>query len=212
MDKMYQFAILTVCVILVLTIGSLALIQLYRRKAFLVKDNVIANLKSRIYEKDVEKERLEKMLLLSNSESSEDSQNEDVQGVVLLSEEQITFDEALEKLDGYSKKLYEEIIRYGRSLPETTVTRRKYYERLNFGKAKLIAKITIKKGNLVVATNIGNMRLHEGDVDPIKLSPIKTVVSDQESVEKVKNNIYGSYLRQSGQIKLTLEETNQETA
>lgn len=209
MDKMYQFAILTVCVILVLIIGALALIQLYRKKAFLVKDNVIANLNSKLSEKEVEKEKLEKMLILSNSEENEDSSNEDVQGVVLLSEEQKTFEEALENLDKYSKKFYKEIIKYGKSLPGTTITRRKYYERLNFGKAKLIAKIAIKKGNLIVATNIGNMRLQDGDVDPIKLSPIRIFVTDKESVEKVKNNIHGSYLRQSGQIKLTLRETNQ---
>lgn len=117
-------------------------------------------------------------------------------GRILFGEEDSTFEQSLEDMPLVNHRFYERIVQFSSTLEGTMIVRRVRYERLSYGKRKIIAMFTVKKGRLVVKTNIGYMTIQQGDYERrIEIKPVSVQVVDEESFKKATNNIMDSYER-----------------
>ena len=117
--------------------------------------------------------------------------------------EDIIFTEELEKLDDEHKKYYDAIVSYALSLKDVNVNVRKSYETLTYGKGKIIGKIVILNGTLIVKFNFGKIKVSK-EVEPLLLKTIKIEVKSEKEVEQVKKQIDIGYIKQSGQLKIEM--------
>lgn len=188
----YQQAIIAVCVILVLAVGALCLVILYRRRS---KDDLLDQLDKEQQENKELKEENEKLkALLANKGTSEDGNATADEAGVLFDRDDSTFSECLEGLSKNDRKFYEEMVKYTSSLTGTTLARSTKHERVNYGQKKPIAQFTIKKGRLIVKTNIGYVTIRQGEEDrKIEMKPISITIVDQNSFDEAKANIKNSY-------------------
>ena len=117
--------------------------------------------------------------------------------------EDIIFTEELEKLDDEHKKYYDAIVSYALSLKDVNVNVRKSYETLTYGKGKIIGKIVVLNGTLIVKFNFGKIKVSK-EVEPLLLKTIKIEVKSVKEVEQVKKQIDIGYIKQSGQLKIEM--------
>ena len=117
--------------------------------------------------------------------------------------EDIIFTEELEKLDDEHKKYYDAIVSYALSLKDVNVNVRKSYETLTYGKGKIIGKIVVLNGTLIVKFNFGKIKVSK-EVEPLLLKTIKIEVKSEKEVEQVKKQIDIGYIKQSGQLKIEM--------
>ena len=117
--------------------------------------------------------------------------------------EDIIFTEELEKLDDEHKKYYDAIVSYALSLKDVNVNVRKSYETLTYGKGKIIGKIVVLNGTLIVKFNFGKIKVSK-EVEPLLLKTIKIEVKSEKEVEQVKKQIDIRYIKQSGQLKIEM--------
>ena len=117
--------------------------------------------------------------------------------------EDIIFTEELEKLDDEHKKYYDAIVSYALSLKDVNINVRKSYETLTYGKGKIIGKIVVLNGTLIVKFNFGKIKVSK-EVEPLLLKTIKIEVKSVKEVEQVKKQIDIGYVKQSGQLKIEM--------
>ena len=117
--------------------------------------------------------------------------------------EDIIFTEELEKLDDEHKKYYDAIVSYALSLKDVNINVRKSYETLTYGKGKIIGKIVVLNGTLIVKFNFGKIKVSK-EVEPLLLKTIKIEVKSEKEVEQVKKQIDIGYIKQSGQLKIEM--------
>ena len=165
--------------------------------SFLLGDNT-ENLNHEIKSLELDKEikRLENLL----NEKENDIENKVVLDKV---QEDIIFTEELEKLDDEHRKYYDAIISYALSLKDININVRKSYETITYGKGKIIGKIVIANGNLIVKFNFGKIKVSK-EVEPLQLKTIKIEVRSEKEVEQVKKQIDIGYIKQSGQLKVEM--------
>ena len=117
--------------------------------------------------------------------------------------EDIIFTEELEKLDDEHKKYYDAIVSYALSLKDVNINVRKSYETLTYGKGKIIGKIVVLNGTIIVKFNFGKIKVSK-EVEPLLLKTIKIEVKSEKEVEQVKKQIDIGYIKQSGQLKIEM--------
>ena len=117
--------------------------------------------------------------------------------------EDIIFTEELEKLDDEHKKYYDAIVSYALSLKDVNINVRKSYETLTYGKGKIIGKIVVLNGTLIVKFNFGKIKVSK-EVEPLLLKTIKIEVKSEKEVEQVKKQIDIGYIKQNGQLKIEM--------
>ena len=129
----------------------------------------------------------------------------DIENKVVLEKvpEDIIFTEELEKLDDEHKKYYDAIVSYALSLKDVNINVRKSYETLTYGKGKIIGKIVVLNGTLIVKFNFGKIKVSK-EVEPLLLKTIKIEVKSEKEVEQVKKQIDIGYIKQSGQLKIEM--------
>lgn len=188
MEKGYLIAILWVCIIFILLVGILCIILVLRRN----------DAKSDVKQQD-------KVPDASTNQA----------GGVMFDNAKLTFEEALAAQGKGTRKLYDEIMNYFSSLPETTAQPRKYHMALNYGKGKPVAKLSFKKDVLVVTTNIGTFDSGIDEISSLELKPRRIYVTDEESLSDAKEGIHEGYVRQSlttgGQHKQSKEGQEEKT-
>lgn len=165
--------------------------------SFLLGENT-ENLNHEIKSLELDKEikRLENLL----NEKENDIENKVVLDKV---QEDIIFTEELEKLDDEHRKYYDAIISYALSLKDININVRKSYETITYGKGKIIGKIVIANGNLIVKFNFGKIKVSK-EIEPLQLKTIKIEVRSEKEVEQVKKQIDIGYIKQSGQLKVEM--------
>ena len=179
----------TLLVLLALTIRYLI--------SFLMGNNDESlNYQIKCLELDKEIKRLEDLL----NQKEIDTENKVVLEKV---PEDIIFTEELEKLDDEHKKYYDAIVSYALSLKDVNVNVRKSYETLTYGKGKIIGKIVVLNGTLIVKFNFGKIKVSK-EVEPLLLKTIKIEVKSKKEVEQVKKQIDIGYIKQSGQLKIEM--------
>ena len=179
----------TLLVLLALTIRYLI--------SFLMGNNDESlNYQIKCLELDKEIKRLEDLL----NQKEIDTENKVVLEKV---PEDIIFTEELEKLDDEHKKYYDAIVSYALSLRDVNVNVRKSYETLTYGKGKIIGKIVVLNGTLIVKFNFGKIKVSK-EVEPLLLKTIKIEVKSEKEVEQVKKQIDIGYIKQSGQLKIEM--------
>ena len=165
--------------------------------SFLLGDNTESlNYQIKCLELDKEIKRLEDFL----NQKEIDTENKVVLEKV---PEDIIFTEELEKLDDEHKKYYDAIVSYALSLKDVNVNVRKSYETLTYGKGKIIGKIVVLNGTLIVKFNFGKIKVSK-EVEPLLLKTIKIEVKSEKEVEQVKKQIDIGYIKQSGQLKIEM--------
>ena len=179
----------TLLVLLALTIRYLI--------SFLMGNNDESlNYQIKCLELDKEIKRLEDLL----NQKEIDTENKVVLEKV---PEDIIFTEELEKLDDEHKKYYDAIVSYALSLKDVNVNVRKSYETLTYGKGKIIGKIVVLNGTIIVKFNFGKIKVSK-EVEPLLLRTIKIEVKSEKEVEQVKKQIDIGYIKQSGQLKIEM--------
>ena len=179
----------TLLVLLALTIRYLI--------SFLMGNNDESlNYQIKCLELDKEIKRLEDLL----NQKEIDTENKVVLEKV---PEDIIFTEELEKLDDEHKKYYDAIVSYALSLKDVNVNVRKSYETLTYGKGKIIGKIVVLNGTLIVKFNFGKIKVSK-EVEPLLLKTIKIELKSEKEVEQVKKQIDIGYIKQSGQLKVEM--------
>lgn len=189
MKVVYIGLFFTLLVLLALTIRYLI--------SFLIGNNDESlNYQIKCLELDKEIKRLEDLL----NQKEIDTENKVVLEKV---PEDIIFTEELEKLDDEHKKYYDAIVSYALSLKDVNVNVRKSYETLTYGKGKIIGKIVVLNGTLIVKFNFGKIKVSK-EVEPLLLKTIKIEVKSEKEVEQVKKQIDIGYIKQSGQLKIEM--------
>mgnify|MGYP005963058773 FL=1 len=189
MKVVYIGLFFTLLVLLALTIRYLI--------SFLMGNNDESlNYQIKCLELDKEIKRLEDFL----NQKEIDTENKVVLEKV---PEDIIFTEELEKLDDEHKKYYDAIVSYALSLKDVNVNVRKSYETLTYGKGKIIGKIVVLNGTLIVKFNFGKIKVSK-EVEPLLLKTIKIEVKSEKEVEQVKKQIDIRYIKQSGQLKIEM--------
>lgn len=189
MKVVYIGLFFTLLVLLALTIRYLI--------SFLMGNNDESlNYQIKCLELDKEIKRLEDLL----NQKEIDTENKVVLEKV---PEDIIFTEELEKLDDEHKKYYDAIVSYALSLKDVNVNVRKSYETLTYGKGKIIGKIVVLNGTLIVKFNFGKIKVSK-EVEPLLLKTIKIEVKSEKEVEQVKKQIDIGYIKQSGQLKIEM--------
>ena len=189
MKVVYIGLFFTLLVLLALTIRYLV--------SFLMGNNDESlNYQIKCLELDKEIKRLEDFL----NQKEIDTENKVVLEKV---PEDIIFTEELEKLDDEHKKYYDAIVSYALSLKDVNVNVRKSYETLTYGKGKIIGKIVVLNGTLIVKFNFGKIKVSK-EVEPLLLKTIKIEVKSEKEVEQVKKQIDIGYIKQSGQLKIEM--------
>ena len=189
MKVVYIGLFFTLLVLLALTIRYLI--------SFLMGNNDESlNYQIKCLELDKEIKRLEDFL----NQKEIDTENKVVLEKV---SEDIIFTEELEKLDDEHKKYYDAIVSYALSLKDVNVNVRKSYETLTYGKGKIIGKIVVLNGTLIVKFNFGKIKVSK-EVEPLLLKTIKIEVKSEKEVEQVKKQIDIGYIKQSGQLKVEM--------
>ena len=157
----------TLLVLLALTIRYLI--------SFLMGNNDESlNYQIKCLELDKEIKRLEDLL----NQKEIDTENKVVLEKV---PEDIIFTEELEKLDDEHKKYYDAIVSYALSLKDVNVNVRKSYETLTYGKGKIIGKIVVLNGTLIVKFNFGKIKVSK-EVEPLLLKTIKIEVKSEKEL------------------------------
>ena len=189
MKVVYIGLFFTLLVLLAITIRYLI--------SFLMGNNDESlNYQIKCLELDKEIKRLEDLL----NQKEIDTENKVVLEKV---PEDIIFTEELEKLDDEHKKYYDAIVSYALSLKDVNVNVRKSYETLTYGKGKIIGKIVVLNGTLIVKFNFGKIKVSK-EVEPLLLKTIKIEVKSEKEVEQVKKQIDIGYIKQSGQLKIEM--------
>lgn len=189
MKVVYIGLFFTLLVLLALTIRYLI--------SFLMGNNDESlNYQIKCLELDKEIKRLEDLL----NQKEIDTENKVVLEKV---PEDIIFTEELEKLDDEHKKYYDAIVSYALSLKDVNINVRKSYETLTYGKGKIIGKIVVLNGTLIVKFNFGKIKVSK-EVEPLLLKTIKIEVKSEKEVEQVKKQIDIGYIKQSGQLKIEM--------
>ena len=189
MKVVYIGLFFTLLVLLALTIRYLI--------SFLMGNNDESlNYQIKCLELDKEIKRLEDFL----NQKEIDTENKVVLEKV---PEDIIFTEELEKLDNEHKKYYDAIVSYALSLKDVNVNVRKSYETLTYGKGKIIGKIVVLNGTIIVKFNFGKIKVSK-EVEPLLLKTIKIEVKSEKEVEQVKKQIDIGYIKQSGQLKIEM--------
>ena len=189
MKVVYIGLFFTLLVLLALTIRYLI--------SFLMGNNDESlNYQIKCLELDKEIKRLEDFL----NQKEIDTENKVVLEKV---PEDIIFTEELEKLDDEHKKYYDAIVSYALSLKDVNINVRKSYETLTYGKGKIIGKIVVLNGTLIVKFNFGKIKVSK-EVEPLLLKTIKIEVKSEKEVEQVKKQIDIGYIKQSGQLKIEM--------
>ena len=189
MKVVYIGLFFTLLVLLALTIRYLI--------SFLMGNNDESlNYQIKCLELDKEIKRLEDFL----NQKEIDTENKVVLEKV---PEDIIFTEELEKLDDEHKKYYDAIVSYALSLKDVNVNVRKSYETLTYGKGKIIGKIVVLNGTLIVKFNFGKIKVSK-EIEPLLLKTIKIEVKSEKEVEQVKKQIDIGYIKQSGQLKIEM--------
>ena len=189
MKVVYIGLFFTLLVLLALTIRYLI--------SFLMGNNDESlNYQIKCLELDKEIKRLEDLL----NQKEIDTENKVVLEKV---PEDIIFTEELEKLDDEHKKYYDAIVSYALSLKDVNINVRKSYETLTYGKGKIIGKIVVLNGTLIVKFNFGKIKVSK-EVEPLLLKTIKIEVKSEKEVEQVKKQIDIGYIKQSGQLKVEM--------
>lgn len=189
MKVVYIGLFFTLLVLLALTIRYLI--------SFLMGNNDESlNYQIKCLELDKEIKRLEDFL----NQKEIDTENKVVLEKV---SEDIIFTEELEKLDDEHKKYYDAIVSYALSLKDVNINVRKSYETLTYGKGKIIGKIVVLNGTLIVKFNFGKIKVSK-EVEPLLLKTIKIEVKSEKEVEQVKKQIDIGYIKQSGQLKIEM--------
>ena len=189
MKVVYIGLFFTLLVLLALTIRYLI--------SFLMGNNDESlNYQIKCLELDKEIKRLEDFL----NQKEIDTENKVVLEKV---PEDIIFTEELEKLDDEHKKYYDAIVSYALSLKDVNVNVRKSYETLTYGKGKIIGKIVVLNGTLIVKFNFGKIKVSK-DVEPLLLKTIKIEVNEEKDVELVIRQIDIGYIKQSGQLRVEM--------
>ena len=189
MKVVYIGLFFTLLVLLALTIRYLI--------SFLIGNNDESlNYQIKCLELDKEIKRLEDLL----NQKEIDTENKVVLEKV---PEDIIFTEELEKLDDEHKKYYDAIVSYALSLKDVNINVRKSYETLTYGKGKIIGKIVVLNGTLIVKFNFGKIKVSK-EVEPLLLKTIKIEVKSEKEVEQVKKQIDIGYIKQSGQLKIEM--------
>ena len=174
----------------------LALIIRYLISFLMGNNDESLNYQIKCLELDKEIKRLEDFL----NQKEIDTENKVVLEKV---SEDIIFTEELEKLDDEHKKYYDAIVSYALSLKDVNVNVRKSYETLTYGKGKIICKIVVLNGTLIVKFNFGKIKVSK-EVEPLLLKTIKIEVKSEKEVEQVKKQIDIGYIKQSGQLKIEM--------
>lgn len=189
MKVVYIGLFFTLLVLLALTIRYLI--------SFLMGNNDESlNYQIKCLELDKEIKRLEDLL----NQKEIDTENKVVLEKV---PEDIIFTEELEKLDDEHKKYYDAIVSYALSLKDVNINVRKSYETLTYGKGKIIGKIVVLNGTIIVKFNFGKIKVSK-EVEPLLLKTIKIEVKSEKEVEQVKKQIDIGYIKQSGQLKIEM--------
>lgn len=189
MKVVYIGLFFTLLVLLALTIRYLI--------SFLMGNNDESlNYQIKCLELDKEIKRLEDFL----NQKEIDTENKVVLEKV---SEDIIFTEELEKLDEKHRNYYDAIVSYALKLKDVNVNVRKSYETLTYGKGKIIGKIVISNGNLIVKFNFGKIKVSK-DVEPLLLKTIKIEVNEEKDVELVIRQIDIGYIKQSGQLRVEM--------
>ena len=189
MKVVYIGLFFTLLVLLALTIRYLI--------SFLMGNNDESlNYQIKCLELDKEIKRLEDFL----NQKEIDTENKVVLEKV---PEDIIFTEELEKLDDEHKKYYDAIVSYALSLKDVNINVRKSYETLTYGKGKIIGKIVVLNGTIIVKFNFGKIKVSK-EVEPLLLKTIKIEVKSEKEVEQVKKQIDIGYIKQSGQLKIEM--------
>ena len=189
MKVVYIGLFFTLLVLLALTIRYLI--------SFLMGNNDESlNYQIKCLELDKEIKRLEDLL----NQKEIDTENKVVLEKV---PEDIIFTEELEKLDDEHKKYYDAIVSYALSLKDVNINVRKSYETLTYGKGKIIGKIVVLNGTIIVKFNFGKIKVSK-EVEPLLLKTIKIEVKSEKEVEQVKKQIDIGYIKQSGQLKVEM--------
>ena len=189
MKVVYIGLFFTLLVLLALTIRYLI--------SFLMGNNDESlNYQIKCLELDKEIKRLEDFL----NQKEIDTENKVVLEKV---PEDIIFTEELEKLDDEHKKYYDAIVSYALSLKDVNINVRKSYETLTYGKGKIIGKIVVLNGTIIVKFNFGKIKVSK-EVEPLLLKTIKIEVKSEKEVEQVKKQIDIGYIKQSGQLKVEM--------
>ena len=189
MKVVYIGLFFTLLVLLALTIRYLI--------SFLMGNNDESlNYQIKCLELDKEIKRLEDLL----NQKEIDTENKVVLEKV---PEDIIFTEELEKLDDEHKKYYDAIVSYALSLKDVNVNVRKSYETLTYGKGKIIGKIVVLNGTLIVKFNFGKIKVSK-EVEPLLLKTIKIEVNEEKDVELVIRQIDIGYIKQSGQLRVEM--------
>lgn len=124
--------------------------------------------------------------------------------VIVRTSHDVIFVDELAKLDEEHKKYYDEIINYVSTLKDVNVNIRKSYESLTYGKRKTIAKIVAVNGSLIVKFNFGKIKVNK-EVEPLLLKTIKIEIKSEKELELVKKQLNIGYIKQSGQLKVEME-------
>ena len=165
--------------------------------SFLLGDNTESlNYQIKCLELDKEIKRLENLL---------QNKKEDIEHKIILEKvvADVIFTEELEKLDEKHRNYYDAIVSYALKLKDVNVNVRKSYETLTYGKGKIIGKIVISNGNLIVKFNFGKIKVSK-DVEPLLLKTIKIEVNEEKDVELVIRQIDIGYIKQSGQLRVEM--------
>ena len=165
--------------------------------SFLMGDNTESlNYQIKCLELDKEIKRLENL----SQEKEEDIENKIILEKVVAD---VIFTEELEKLDEEHRNYYDAIVSYALKLKDVNVNVRKSYETLTYGKGKIIGKIVVLNGTLIVKFNFGKIKVSK-EVEPLLLKTIKIEVKSEKEVEQVKKQIDIGYIKQSGQLKIEM--------
>lgn len=154
-----------------------------------------------------EKDYKIRMLNLENEINKEtvEENDEDVVAIKLAKVETKTFEESLNDLSEESRGYLTELQKYAKKYENVNIFDRKYYQTITYGQRKTICKVLIQEGKLIVKSSLGKLKISK-DVEPLKLKSIKIEVKDENSLAEAKKQIDLGYYKQSGTIKISMEE------
>ena len=160
-----------------------------------------------------EKDYKIRMLNMENEINKEKMKNvqpveendEDVVAIKLAKVETKTFEESLNDLSEESRGYLTELQKYAKKYENVNIFDRKYYQTITYGQRKTICKVLIQEGKLIVKSSLGKLKISK-DVEPLKLKSIKIEVKDENSLAEAKKQIDLGYYKQSGTIKISMEE------
>ena len=157
-----------------------------------------------------EKDYKIRMLNLENEINKEKMKNvqpveENDEDVVAIKLAKVETKTSLNDLSEESRGYLTEIQKYAKKYENVNIFDRKYYQTITYGQRKTICKVLIQEGKLIVKSSLGKLKISK-DVEPLKLKSIKIEVKDENSLAEAKKQIDLGYYKQSGTIKISMEE------